>query len=88
VGLRRKLSRLEKEAQQHCEVLRLPDGTQVRYASEDALEALSAAISGREHWLLPAIRQQDSKNVGLLDLICALERSRERAATEEEALEE
>jgi len=77
--IRTKLDKLEKAAQQHCEVLRLPDGTQVRCASEDVLEALSATIFGQDHWLLPAIRQQDT-NLCLLGLIRALERSRERVA--------
>ena len=59
MGARRRLDKLEKEAQQHYEVLLLPDGTQVRCSSEDVLEALSAAISGQEHWLL--CRPSDSR---------------------------
>ena len=84
--IRTKLDRLEKAARQHYEVLRLPDGTQVRYTSEDVLEALSAAIAREEHWLLPAIRSQADANScsGLVGLVGALEASWERARQEEE----
>jgi hypothetical protein len=75
--LMNRIRKLEEQARQHFEVLLLPDGTQVRHTSEDVLEALSATLSGQEHWLLPAIRQVDT-NLGLLGLICALESSRER----------
>jgi hypothetical protein len=80
--LRSRFRKLEEQARQHYEVLVLPDGRQVHYTSEDILGALSAAIRGEEgHWLLPAIRQVDT-NLGLLGLIRALERSRERELPE------
>ena len=85
MGIRTKLDRLEKAARQHYEVLRLPDGREVRYTSEDALDALSAAIAQEGHWLLPAIRQAGTNSCsGLVGLIGALEASWERVGQEEE----
>ncbi len=86
--IRTKLDRLEKAAHQHYEVLRLPDGTQVRYTSEDLLEALSAAIAQEGHWLLPAIRRAGTNCSGLASLVGALQSSWERVRQEGEALEE
>jgi hypothetical protein len=76
LGLKGKLGKLEQRASQHYDVLRLPDGSEVRFTGEDALEALCAAIEGREHWLLPIFRQIET-TMGLPGLIRALEASRE-----------
>jgi hypothetical protein len=71
------MSRLEKHADVLYRTLRLPDGTEVRYTSEEMLCAVSAAIRQEEHRLLPYIRQIDSKD-GMPGLIRALEGSRAR----------
>jgi hypothetical protein len=74
VGLREKVLKLEREVGASYDTLYLPDGTQVKYRGEDALEALSACIEGEEHWLLPHLRKTDT-SVGLPGLIRALETS-------------
>jgi len=62
MGLRGRMSRLEKQADSLYRTLRLPDGTEVRYISEEMLCAVSAAIRQEEHRLLPYIRQMDTKS--------------------------
>jgi hypothetical protein len=57
MGLRDKLRRLERDAGPLYGTLRLPDGTEVRYEREELFDALLAAIEGREHRLLPYLRQ-------------------------------
>ncbi len=84
MGLRGRLSRLEEQTRRHYEVLRLPDGTQVRYTSEDLLDALSAAMAQEGHWLLPSLLRADTNNLGLVGLIGALEASWARAGQEGE----
>jgi hypothetical protein len=77
MGLRGRMSRLERQADGLYWTLRLPDGAEVRYTSEEMLCAVSAAIRQVEHRLLPYIRQIDTKE-GMPGLIRALEGSRAR----------
>ena len=74
MGLKEKVKNLEREVGASYETLYLPDGTQVKYRGEDALEALSACIDREEHWLLPHIRKLET-SVGFLGLIRALDAS-------------
>ncbi len=81
MGLREKLKRLEQLEGETFGVLTLPDGTSVRYRrgslheGGDMYEAFLACMDGREHWLLPYIRQMDT-NEGMPGLVRALEGSR------------
>ncbi len=77
MGVGNRLKRLEKEAQDFYSILRLPDGTEVRYTGEEMLDAMIAAIHQGEHWLLPHVRRMDIRE-GMPGLIRALEGSRER----------
>jgi hypothetical protein len=87
VGLRDKLKRLERVADEETGVLVLPDGTEVRYClglphdGGDLYEAFLACMAGREHWLLPYVRQMDTTE-GFPGLIRAIEGSRERVEAE------
>lgn len=74
MGLRDKLRRLEESTEGLYETLRLPDGTKVHYTGGEMLDAMSAAIHGQEHHLLPYVRQMDT-NQGMPGLIRALEGS-------------
>jgi hypothetical protein len=78
-SLRGRLTKLEREAGEFYETLRLPDGTEVRYETSELLEALCAAIDGQEHRLLPYFRQIDTRE-GMPGLIRAIEGSRERVS--------
>ncbi len=75
MGLK-KVGNLEQRASQHYDVLRFPGGSEVRFTGEDVLEALCAAIDGREHWLLPVFRRIETA-IGLPGLIRAVEAPRE-----------
>jgi hypothetical protein len=75
MGLRGRMSRLEKQADGLYRTLRLPRGTEVRYSSEEMLYAVSAAIRREEHRLFPYTRQMDTKE-GMPGLIRAIEGSR------------
>ena len=83
VGLRDKLKRLEQLEGDAIGALTLPDGTSVRYRrgslheGGDMYEAFLACMDGREHWLLPYIRQMDTTE-GFPGLVRALESSRAR----------
>jgi hypothetical protein len=83
MGLRDKLKRLEQLEGETVGVLTLPSGESVRYRGGslheggDMYEALVACIQGREHWLLPYIRQIDTTE-GMPGLVRALEGSRLR----------
>ena len=83
VGLRNKLKRLEELESETIGVLTLTDGTSVRYRrgslneGGDMYDAFLACMDGREHWLLPYIRQMDTRE-GFPGLVRALESSRER----------
>ena len=76
----RRLEQLEGET---FGVLTLPDGTRVRYRrgslheAGDMYEAFLACMDGREHWILPYIRQMDT-NEGMPGLVRALVGSRRR----------
>jgi len=83
VALRDKLKKLEQEVEPHYETLHLPDGTQVRYTDEDALDALSACVDEEEHWLIPHFRDA-GVTAGLPGLVRALEASKERIEEREE----
>jgi hypothetical protein len=79
VGLRGWVRELERDAGDLGGTLQLPDGTEVRYESEEMLEALLAAIEGREHRLLPYLRQIPTSE-GMPGMIRAIEGSRERVS--------
>jgi hypothetical protein len=74
MGLRDKIRSLEKQAGPLRGTLRLPDGREVSYEHEELLEALLAVMEGREHRLLPYLRQMPSTE-GIPGIIRALERS-------------
>jgi hypothetical protein len=80
VGLRDKLKRLEQLEGETIGMLTLPDRTSVRYRlgsshdGGDIYEAFLACMDGREHWLLPYIRQMDTCE-GFPSLVRALESS-------------
>jgi hypothetical protein len=73
--VRRWIKKLEREAGDLGGVLRLPDGTEVRYQGEEMLDALLAAIEGREHRLLPYLRQIPTDE-GMPGMIRAIEGSK------------
>ena len=81
MGLRRWMRRLERDAGPFHGTLRLPDGSEVRYEPryepEEMLDALLAAIEGRQHRLLPYLWQIPTGE-GMVDLIRAIEGSWER----------
>jgi hypothetical protein len=51
------IKHLKREAGPLHGTLQLPDGTVVRYESEEMLDAVLVAIDDREHRLLPCLRQ-------------------------------
>jgi hypothetical protein len=81
--MKHRLKRLEAIEGKVIGVLTLPGGESVRYRrgslheGGDMFEAFLACMDGREHWLLPYLRQIDT-NEGMPGLIRALEGSRER----------
>ena len=77
MGIEHRLRPLEQEAEGLYQTLTLEDGTKVRYAPEAMLNAISAAIRGGEHRLLPLVRREGTRQ-GLPGLINALEASQER----------
>jgi len=77
MGLRGRMSRLERQADGLYRTLRLRDGAEVRYTSEEMMAAVIAAMHDQEHCLLPYIRQLDT-NQGMPGLIRQLEESRAR----------
>jgi len=79
--LRTRLQKIEERVAGSTEVLRLPSGDIVRFSSEDALEALGAAIDGTDHWLHRPL-QQANVTSGLGGLVCALLHSGEQAERE------
>ncbi len=80
---RTRLEKLEQWAGRHYSVLRLPDGTEIKYTGDDALDAMFAAIDEADHWLHPYIRQIDTKG-GFPGLIRSLMRSTEQVKRGEE----
>jgi hypothetical protein len=72
LGSRRRLKKLEREAAAGYTTLHLPDGSEVLYTGEDALDALIACMDQEEHWLVPVLREAGTKE-GLPGLIWALE---------------
>jgi hypothetical protein len=78
MGLRDRLRRLERNAPTRG-TLQLPDGTEVRYGPEELLDALCAAIEGREHRLIPYLRQIPTRE-GIPGLIRAIEGDADNAA--------
>jgi hypothetical protein len=79
MGLRRWVRRLERVAGPLHGTLRLPDGTEIRYEPEEMFDALLAAIDGREHRLLPYLRQIPGGE-GMPGMIRAIEGTSERAS--------
>ena len=77
MGLRGRMSRLERQADGLYRTLRLPDGAEVRYTSEEMMAAVIAAMHDQEHRLLPYTRQLDTTR-GMPGLIRQLEESRAR----------
>ena len=77
MGLRGRMSRLEKQADGLYRTLTLPDGQQIRYTSEEMMAAVIAAMHDQVHRLLPYLRQMDTKE-GMPGLIRQLEESRAR----------
>ena len=67
-----RLEKLKQRAQVHYETLQLPDGSEVRYTGEDALDTVCATLDQEDHWLLPYLRQMET-STGLPGLIRALE---------------
>ncbi len=51
-SLRRRLDKLQQEADQHREVFIMPDGAKLHYSPKKAVAAFSAAVNGQEHWLI------------------------------------
>ena len=76
-GVRHRLDRLEREAEGLYQTLTLEDGTKIRYKGEEMLDAISAAIAGEEHPLLPLVRREGTHQ-GLPGLINVIEASQER----------
>lgn len=74
-----RISKLEQEAREFYGTLRLPDGTEVRYGHPEMLEALLAAIDGRDHRLLPYLQQIPTRE-GMPGIVRALEGSGERVS--------
>ena len=72
-----RISKLEREAKGHFQTLVLEDGTKIRYEPEEMLDALSAAIAGEEHRLLPLVRREGPRE-GLAGLVNAIEASQAR----------
>jgi hypothetical protein len=79
MGLRRWVRRLERGAGPLHGTLRLPDGTEIHYEREEMLDTLLATIDGREHRLLPYLRQIPTEE-GMPGMIRALEGTSERAS--------
>ena len=77
MALRDKLRRLRRDTEGLYQTLTLEDGTKARYAPGEMLGAISAAIHGEEHRLLPFVRREGTRE-GLPGLINALEASQER----------
>jgi hypothetical protein len=90
IEMKRRLKRLEALEGELIGVLTLPSGERVRYRrgsahdGGDLFEAFLACMNSEEHWLLPYIRQMNTKE-GLPGLIQALESSRERVRVEGDA---
>lgn len=84
MSLRSRLQRAERKAAASSEVLRLPDGTEVKYSASEMLEALSATIRRQDHRLRPHVRASGT-NEGLPGLVRALQESRERVEAEDES---
>ena len=72
MSIKTKLDKLEQRAQVHYETLRLPDGSGIKYPSEDAFGALMACLEREDHWLLPHLRRAEPRT-DLSNLIRALE---------------
>jgi hypothetical protein len=72
-NLRRRIRRAERMAVDRADTLVLPDGTEVRCAEGDRLDALLAAIAGEEHWLHPYLRAMDPDEEELANLVQAIE---------------
>jgi hypothetical protein len=77
MGLRARMSRLERQADGLYRTLRLPDGAEVRYTPEEMLEAVAACVRSEasEHRLLPHILRMDGYQ-GMVGLVKRLQESR------------
>jgi hypothetical protein len=78
-----RLTKLERESEGLFQTLTLENGTKVKYAPEEVLDAISAAIHGQEHRLLAFVRRKGTRQ-GLAGLINALEDSGARVEEEGE----
>jgi hypothetical protein len=79
MGFRDRLRRLERDAEDLSRTLRMPDGTGVSYQHQKMFDAMLAAIDGREHRLLPYLREAEpDTNQGMPGLIRAIEGSNTR----------
>ena len=77
MGLRGRMSRLERRAEALYRTLTLPDGRQIRYTDGEMMGTVSAAIHQEEHPLLPYVRRIATKE-GMPGLLRALEESHAR----------
>lgn len=84
MSLRARLQRAERKAEASYEVLRLADGTRIKYPASEMLGALSATIRRKDHWLRPHVHASGT-NEGLPGLLRALLESRERVEAEDES---
>jgi hypothetical protein len=81
--MKHRLKRLEAFEGELIGVLTLPNGERVRYRrgshldGGDLYDAFLACMDGREHWLLPYVRQIETTK-GFPGLIRAIEDSRKR----------
>src|SRR5215211_2160580 len=81
MGLRDRLRRLERDAGDLSGTLKMPDGTEVSYQRSEMFDALLAAIDGREHRLLPYLREAEpDTNKRMPGLIRALGGNEARGA--------
>jgi hypothetical protein len=76
MGLRDRVKKPEQKTREHYDVLRLSDGTEVRYTAEDGQAAFFAVLLEEEegHWLLPHLRRAEPKTA-LSNLVWMLEGS-------------
>jgi hypothetical protein len=72
-SLRSQIWKTKRVADDRAGTLVLPDGTEVRCAEGDRLDALLAAIAGDDHRLLPVLRAMDPSEEELANLVRAIE---------------
>ena len=77
MGLRGRMSRLERRAEALYRTLTLPDGRQIRYTDGEMMGAVCAPCHREEHRLLPYVRRIATKEE-MPELIRTLEESHAR----------